>query len=182
MARTVGRKVSLSTSISPKIGKKIDNAMDGGDYASQSDLLQIALSEYFTREEIREHQDKLITVYQRLLEDDEGRRLLKDWPKDKATQIEALKKKGIVCVELGDLDEAMRCFAKAKGLESNPAPGIPERIVYNPQKEKEECLNAICPEPRELTPEEARKAAEAKEYYKKLLGEEETVSEKLKKR
>jgi Arc/MetJ-type ribon-helix-helix transcriptional regulator len=120
------RKVALSTSISPKIGKRIDNAMESGDYASQSDLLQIALSEYFTREEIREHQDKLIAVYRRLLEDDEGRRLLKDWPKDKATQIESLKKKGMACVELGDLDEAMKCFAKAKELESQDLPKKPD--------------------------------------------------------
>lgn len=117
MGKPIRRKVSISTSMSPKIGQKLDSAMATGDYSSQSDLLQIALSEYFVREEIREYQDKLVDVYQRLLEDDAGLVLLKGLPKDKTTQIEALKNRGIACVELGDLDEAMKCFAKAKELE-----------------------------------------------------------------
>ena len=37
MAKPTGRKVSLSTSLSPKIGSKMDTAMEAGGYASQGD-------------------------------------------------------------------------------------------------------------------------------------------------
>lgn len=119
MAQPMRRKVSLSTSISPKIGQRIDSAMDEGGYASQSDLLQIALSEYFTRDEIRKHEEKMIKVYERLLIDDEGRKLIEEMPQDITTQIESLKKKGVACVELGDVEGATECFAKARELEKS---------------------------------------------------------------
>jgi Arc/MetJ-type ribon-helix-helix transcriptional regulator len=133
MAQPMRRKISLSTSLSPKIGTKIDNAMEAGGYASQSDLLQIALTEYFTREEIREYQDKLIAVYQKLVKEEEGRKLLDGIPKDLATRIEALKKKGMACVELGEFDEAEKCFAKAKELESGKSTEQ-KKNTQNPRK------------------------------------------------
>ena len=40
-------------------------------------LLQIAFTEFFVREEIRKYQDKLIAVYQKLLEDENERKFLK---------------------------------------------------------------------------------------------------------
>lgn len=103
--------------------------MESGEYASQSDLIQIALTEYFVREEIREYQNKLINVYTKLLEDENGRKLLMNIPYDKSTQVEALKKRGMACVELGDLDEAMKCFAKAKELEEKESSEFTRKVV-----------------------------------------------------
>jgi len=41
---------------------------------------------------------------------------LKEIPHDKFTKIAALKKRDIACVELGDLDEAVKCFERVKEL------------------------------------------------------------------
>lgn len=117
MAKIIRRKVQVNATLSPILAKKIDEGVESEKYSSQSDLVSMALTEYFVREEIREYQDRLVTVYQKLLEDETGRKLLKEMPGDKTTQIEALKKKGVACVELGDLEEAMKCFARAQELE-----------------------------------------------------------------
>lgn len=134
MAKIVRRKVQVNATLSPILAKKIDEGVESEKYSSQSDLVSMALTEYFVREEIREYQDRLVTVYQKLLDDETGRKLLKEMPGDKTIQIEALKKKGVACVELGDLEEAMKCFTKAKELEekereSNDLPSTSTRRV-----------------------------------------------------
>lgn len=66
---------------------------------------------------------------------------------------------------------------KEPNKQEEPQGKKPEWIVYDHQKEREECLRKLCPNPRELTPEEARKAAEAKAYYRALRGEDEEPEE-----
>lgn len=180
------RKTTISVVLSPHLVDKIDKAVQEEKYAGQSDLVSIALTEHFFKEEQKLKEDDLIFLLEIALDDEDFRNKLQTLSKDPKTRVEALKQKALACAKLGEFDEAAENLAKAKELESKPETNIPERIVYDHQKEKEECLKAICPEPRELTPEEARKAAEAKEYYKNLLGEdsaekEETVAEQLKK-
>lgn len=178
------RKTTISVVLSPHLVDKIDKAVQEEKYAGQSDLVSIALTEHFFKEELKLNENDLIYILEIALDDEDFRNKLQTLSKYPKTRIEALKQKALACAKLGEFDEATENLAKAKELEERQETGTPERIVYDHQKEKEECLKAICPEPRELTPEEARKAVEAHEYYKTLLGEEveeETVAEQLKK-
>ncbi|WP_048180558.1 tetratricopeptide repeat protein [Methanosarcina siciliae] len=113
------RKTTISVGLSPWVIQNLDRSLKDEKYAGQSDLVSIALIEHFIREEIRERDEKLIAIYQMLLQTDEGKKALSGMQIKERDKIEALKKKGIACVELGDLDEAMKCFAKAKELEGS---------------------------------------------------------------
>lgn len=186
MVRITRRKVQINSTVSPYLAKELDEGLESDDYSSQSDAVSIALAEHFIRKEQREKERKMAELYAVLIKNKEGRCLLDEVPRTQIERADALTKAGIALVEAGHYEEAKKCFAKAKKLEAISENERPKHIIYNPQKEKEECMEAISSEPRELTQEEARKAAEAKEYYKTLLGDHEikkegTISELLKK-
>lgn len=111
-------KKTISAGVSPYVLENIDKALQRKEYAGQSDLISIALIEHFEKEEIKKRDEKLIEVYQALLQSEEGKRILSTIKISEHEEIEALKKRGIACVELGDLDEAIKWFTKAKELES----------------------------------------------------------------
>ena len=173
MANVVRRKIQVNTTVSPVLAKKIDEGVESEKYSSQSDLVSIALTEHFIREEQQEHEKKMEKLYSVLINNDRGIELLNEVPRTAKEKAEALTKAGIAHVEAGEYEEAKRCFARAKQLESGQPVNPPRgRITYASKKEREEeCLKEMCPEPRELTPEEKRIAAEADEYYKKLRGD-----------
>lgn len=118
MAQPIRRKISLSTSLSPKIGKMIDNAMEGDDYASQSDLIQVALTTYFTLEEQRERERKMARLYEVLIRHPEGQAVLREVQQSTQEKIDACVRAGNALTELGEYEEAQKYFAKAKELES----------------------------------------------------------------
>ena len=116
MAQT-RRKTTISVGLSPWVIENIDRSLKEEKYAGQSDLVSIALTEHFLMEEIRRRDEKLVEIYHMLLQSEEGKAILSGMQKNTLETIDALKKRGVTCVELGDLDEAMKCFAKAKELE-----------------------------------------------------------------
>lgn len=181
----VRRKITFSITMSPLLLEKMDKSIEEHDYSGRSDLASIAIAEHLIKEDL-ELMDQSISLFlSHFLSDNHSRQQLrKITPDNIHFRISALKKKAKACIELGEFDEARECLEEAKKLEATESPEQKPRIItYDSQKEKEECLKSIEPEPRELTPEEARKAAEAKEYYKAFLDdeEEETVTEQLKK-
>lgn len=114
---TQRRKTTISVGLSPWVIRNIDRSLNDEKYAGQSDLVSIALTEHFLLEEIRTRDEKLIEIYQAMLQSDEGKKILSMMQKNEQETVSALKKRGLACVELGDLDEAMKCFEKAKELE-----------------------------------------------------------------
>jgi len=107
----------LNTTVSPRIGKQVDDLTTTGEFSSQSDLVSVALTEFFVREEQREHEKKMAQLYQVLVEHEEGRALLDEVPRTAKEKADALTKAGIAHVEAGEYEEAKKCFAKAKELE-----------------------------------------------------------------
>ena len=177
MAKIVRRKIQVNATVSPILAKKIDAGVESEKYSSQSDLVSIALAEHFVHEDQREYEKKMSELYSVLIKYDEGKALLDEVPRTTQEKVDAYMKAGNALTELGEYEDAKKYFEKAKTLESGQLeqpkkPGRPGRITYPSRKEREEeCLEEMCPEPRELTEDEKRKAAEAKEYYKKLRGE-----------
>ena len=167
------KKPQVNATLPPILVEKIDEGVKKKKYTSASEAVSVALSEHFTREEIRENEWKLYKIYEVLIEHPEGREILGQFEKTKEEKKDALIRAGIAHVEAGEYEEAKRCFARAKELDSGQPANPPRgRITYASKKEREEeCLEEMCPEPRELTPEEKRIAAEADEYYKKLRGD-----------
>lgn len=154
------RKSTVHATVSPILAKKLDEGTESEKYSSQSDLVSIALTEYFVREEMREHEKKMAQLYQVLIQHDEGRALVGKIRLSTQEKIASYIKAGNALSELGEYEEAKKCFAKAKALDENWQPEQPKksgRITYASKKEREEeCLKEMCPEPRELTPEEKK--------------------------
>lgn len=130
MAQQSRRKLPLNLTISPSLVIRINQEVESEKYSSQSDLVTIALTEFFVNKDRREHDQKIIGIYEKLLEDSNGREALSSIPHTPADQIEAMKKRGVSCVDLGDLDEAIKWFTRAKELEekeqgSNESEGLP---------------------------------------------------------
>lgn len=115
------RKVTVNATVSPILAKKLDDGVSSEKYSSQSDAVSIALAEHFVREEQREKEKKMAELYSVLIQHKEGRELLDEVPRTPKERAEALTKAGIAHVEAGEYEEAKKCFAKAKELESfNP--------------------------------------------------------------
>lgn len=175
------RKPQVNATLPPILVEKIDEGLKRKKYTSASEAVSVALSEHFTREEIRENEWKIYKIYEILIEHPEGQAILNEFEKTKEDKKDAWIRAGIAHVEVGEYEEAKICFAKAKAIESGQSIEKLKnsgRINYASQKEREEeCLKKICPEPRALTAEEARKAAKAKKYSGELLGEKEDTEE-----
>jgi len=118
------RKTTISVGLSPWVIKNLDNSLKDEKYSGQSDLVAIALTEHFLLEEIRSRDEKLIEIYTALLQSDEGKKILAKMQKSKRETIEAMKKRGVACVDLGDLDEAIKWFTRAKELEEKEQESI----------------------------------------------------------
>lgn len=137
MSRTVkddgGRKETRSFGLSPGVINRIEKSVKNGDYTGKSDVANTAFIEHFLLEDQRERDEKLYKIYDLLLENTPCEAILKELQISKPGSIEALKKKGIACVELGDLEEARECFRKAKELEEQdskkPDLNINNRII-----------------------------------------------------
>ena len=125
------RKTTISVGLSQHVVKGIDKSLEEGEYSGQSDLVQVALTEHFLIEDYRKREDKLMSVYRALLKTDEGRQALLELPQDRASKIKALKDKGMACVELGDLDEAMKCFEQAKELEGTAEVQTTRKVIVD---------------------------------------------------
>lgn len=123
------RKPTLSITLSPEIVGYVDRVKD--QYMGQSGLAEAALVEFRAMEEMRCYRDKLMIVYEKLLENDVGRTFLEEMPSSKFIKIEALRKKGMACVELGDLDEAMKCFEQAKDLEGSAEGPATRKVIID---------------------------------------------------
>lgn len=123
------RKISTSIALSPWASEYVDQWKELG-FTGMSDLVQQALTEHRIHAEMREYKDKLMQVYEALLKTDTGRDLLKAIPKTQESKIQALKEKGMAHVELGELNEAMKCFEEAKKLEENKEDIYERKTVY----------------------------------------------------
>jgi metal-responsive CopG/Arc/MetJ family transcriptional regulator len=120
--RKPGRKITISVVLSPKLVEKMDSVLQREEYSGQSDLASIAITEHLLREEIKPYEEMCMKVCQGALENKEMIKLLDNLPRDRATQIEALKKKGMACIELREYEEAKDCFAKVRELEGKDSP------------------------------------------------------------
>jgi metal-responsive CopG/Arc/MetJ family transcriptional regulator len=119
------RKSTVNATVSPYLAKRIDEGVESEDYSSQSDIVSIALAEHFVREEQREKEKKMAELYSILIQHEEGRKLLNEVPRTTKEKVEALTKAGIAHVEAGEYEEAKKCFAKAKELESQDSNDLP---------------------------------------------------------
>jgi Arc/MetJ-type ribon-helix-helix transcriptional regulator len=134
-------------------GKQVDDLVESGKFSGQSNIVETALTEFFIREEQHEHEKKMEKLYSVLINNYRGIELLNEVPRTAKEKAGALTKAGIAHVEAGEYEEAKRCFARAKQLESGQPANPPRgKITYASKKEREEeCLEEICPEPRKLT-------------------------------
>lgn len=101
MAQVTRRKVALNTTVSPRIGKQIDALAETGEFSSQSDIVSVALTEFFVREERRGHEKRMALLYSVLIEHGEGRKLLDETPRTDKEKVEAYTRAGIAHVEAG---------------------------------------------------------------------------------
>lgn len=114
----VGRKETRSFGLSPWMIEKIDKSVNSGDYTGKSDLASVAFTEHFLLEDQRTRDEKMFKIYRLILDNIPYEIILKEVQVDRASRIEALKKKGVLCVELGDLEGAQECFREVKELEN----------------------------------------------------------------
>lgn len=157
---TSRKKDSINATVSPSLRKRVEEVVDNKEFSSLSDVVSQALTQFFEKRDAGKSIKNIAS-----------KRVVHEHRETDQFEREIWKHKGLTLQKMGRLEEAIECFDMALGVE-----------LY---KEKGECMKTICPEPRELTLEEEIKAAEAKEYYRTLLGEEkkeETVSEQPKKR
>jgi Arc/MetJ-type ribon-helix-helix transcriptional regulator len=112
------RKPQVNATLPPILVEKIDEGVNKKKYTSASEAVSVALSEHFVREEIRENEWKLYKIYEVLIEYPEGRAVLNEFKRTKEDKKDALIRAGIAHVEAGEYEEAKKCFAKAKELES----------------------------------------------------------------
>lgn len=103
MAQT-RRKVGLNTTVSPSVGKQVDDLAMTGEFSSQSNIVEIALTEFFVRREQREHESKMARLYSTLAKTDEGRKLLEEIPTTDKEKAEALTRAGVAHVEAGEIE------------------------------------------------------------------------------
>jgi hypothetical protein len=112
-----GRKESRSFGLSPWIIDRIEQSVNSGDYTGKSDIANTAFAEHFILEEQRKRDEKMFEIYQLILENVPPQEILNVVQVDRVARIDALKKKGVLCVELGDLVGAQECFNEVKELE-----------------------------------------------------------------
>ena len=78
------------------------------------------MAEFVFHEDRRAQYQKLVNICEQLLKSEYGRAALKEHSQTPMDEVGALKQNGIACVELGELDETIKCFEKAKELEKSP--------------------------------------------------------------
>jgi len=113
-----GQKKSTSFALSPWIIDRIGKSVREKKYTGQSDIASVALTEHFLLEDIRERDEKLIKIYNILLESEDGRKILSEFTAERDKKIEALNKAGSAMVDLGKYDDAKKYFDEAQRLES----------------------------------------------------------------
>lgn len=166
---TVRKKESINATVSPSLKKEVVEAVERGDYSSMSDAVSQGLTLLFGRE-----RKKTIPAQEQHMGEERA-----TYTDIGQFEREIWKQKGITFQKMGRLEDAIKCFDKALGINPERVNETKNResIIYDHQKEKEECMRKLCPNPRELTPEEAKKAAAAKAYYRALRGEKEEPEE-----
>ncbi len=113
------RKITISVSMSPLLVEKIDKELETEKYASQSDLMSIAVAEHFVKEDLELIDGSIDLFLTTVLSDENYLKKLLDMISDNQKfRISALRRKAKACIELGEFDEALICLNKTKELET----------------------------------------------------------------
>ncbi|AKB77965.1 hypothetical protein MSHOH_1482 [Methanosarcina horonobensis HB-1 = JCM 15518] len=165
MAEIKYKKEKVTATVSPHVRKRIDEYVASEEFSSVSDFVNTALAYFLGKLDYQKELEAAAKEPTQVT--DERDQLL----------IDVIKKLVENPELLSSIKEQTKSGASKKH-ESLPYPAKRESFSQQDyQKEREECRRNFCPNPRELTPEEARKAAEAKAYYRALRGEKEEPEE-----
>ncbi len=107
---TVRKKDSINATVSPSLKKKVVELVESGEYSSMSDVVTQALTKFFASRNLKtaSKTEQIITEEPTKVDTDQFER-------------EIWMQKGITFQKMGRLEDAIKCFDKALGIEPGPA-------------------------------------------------------------